>query len=55
MHGRFLLDEKKIRCLCLQDPVTVSPAKIYTRNDIVMMETYIAHSKKVSIFQKYKS
>ena len=42
VHGRRLQNEKKICRLCFQDPATVTPAKLYTRKEIVMMETYIA-------------
>ena len=42
VHGRRPLDEKKNFHLCLQDPVTVSPEKLYTRKELVMMETYIS-------------
>ena len=42
VHGRHLLHEKKICCLCLQDTATTTPEKLYTRKDIIMMETSIA-------------
>ena len=40
VHGRRTLDERKNCFLCLQDPSSVSPAKVYTINDLFMMETY---------------
>ena len=42
MYGRCPLYEKKICCLCFQDPDNVTPAKLYIREEIIMMETYIA-------------
>ena len=45
VHVRRPLDENKMCRLCFQDQATVSPAKIYTRKDIVMIE------KSISDFQ----
>ena len=42
MHLRRPLDKNKICGLCFQYPATVTPAKIYTRKELVMMEIYIA-------------
>ena len=42
VHGRLPQDENKIFRLCFQDPSTVTPEKLYTRKEPVMMETYIA-------------
>ena len=42
MHGRCPLDESKICRLCFQDPATITPAKKYTRKELVMMKTSIA-------------
>ena len=33
-------------CFCLQDPATVSPGKIYTRKELVMIESSIADFQK---------
>ena len=41
VHRRHSLDEKKMCRLCLQYPATMSPAKLYTRKELVMMETSI--------------
>ena len=41
VHGRRPLDENKIPCLCFQYPATVTHVKLYTRREIVMMETSI--------------
>ena len=46
VHGRRSLDEKKICCLCFQDPSNVIPAKLYTRKELVLMETSIADFHK---------
>ena len=42
MHGRRPLDENKCCRLCFQDRATVTTEKLYTRKELVMMETYIA-------------
>ena len=42
MHGRRQLDENKMFRLCLRDPDSVSPVKLYKRKYIFMMETSIA-------------
>ena len=42
MHRRRPLDENKICRLCFQDLATVTPAKLYTIKEIVMIETSIA-------------
>ena len=36
VHGRRPIDEKKIYHICLQDPATVSPAKIYTKESLLL-------------------
>ena len=41
VHGRRPLDEKKHLRLCFQDPDTVTPANLYTRKELAMMEKYI--------------
>ena len=41
VHGRRPLEEKKKFHWCFKDPATVTPAKIYTRKELVIMETYI--------------
>ena len=41
LHGRRSLDEENFFRLCLQYTATVSPATIYTRKELVSMETYI--------------
>ena len=41
VHVRFTLDENKICRLCLHDPTSVPPEKIYTRKKLIMMEKYI--------------
>ena len=41
LHGRRSLDKNKICCFCLQYLATVSPAKIYTRKELFMMDTSI--------------
>ena len=42
MHGRRPLDEWKTCLLCFQDTATVAPAELYTRKELVMMETSIS-------------
>ena len=42
VHGRLPLYEKNHFCLCLSDPASVPPEKLYTRKYLVIMETYIA-------------
>ena len=42
VHRRHPLDEKKTCSLCLCDPDSVTPTKLYTIKELVMMETYIA-------------
>ena len=42
VHGRRPVNESKFCSLCLQDPSTVPPLKLYTRKELVMMETSIA-------------
>ena len=44
VHVRHPIEEKNKIQLCLQDLDTVSPAKLYTRKQIVMMETSIVDS-----------
>ena len=46
VRERQPLDEKKICSLCLQDLDNVTHAKIYTRKELVMMETYISDFHK---------
>ena len=41
VHGRRPLDENK-NFLCLSDPDSVSPGKLYTRKNLLMTETYIS-------------
>ena len=42
MHGRRPLDEKKNSRLFFQDLDTVTPAKLYTRKELLVVERYIA-------------
>ena len=42
VHWRGPLDENKICLLCLQDPASMPPAKVYIKKDLAMMETSIA-------------
>ena len=42
MYGRRLVNENKFCCVCLQDPVYESPAKLYIRKEHVLVEKYIA-------------
>ena len=44
--GRRPLDEHKMFRLCFQYQDTVTPAKLYTGKDLVMMETSIADIHK---------
>ena len=39
VYGRWSLYEKKLCFLCLQDTASVTPAKIYTRKELVIMDT----------------
>ena len=41
MHVRHPSDKRKICRLCLQDPDTMSPAKLYIRKELVRIETSI--------------
>ena len=41
VHGRRQLDERKHSRLCLCDTDHLSPSKLYTRKELVIMETYI--------------
>ena len=41
MHGIRPLDERKICRFCFQDTDTVTLTKLYTRKELVVMETYI--------------
>ena len=42
-HGRIMLNDKKMCCKCKQDYVSEKPTKIYTRKELVMMETTISN------------
>ena len=41
-YGICPLDKNTFCQLCFQDPATVTPTKLYTIKELVMMETYIA-------------
>ena len=41
-HGRLPLTDKKMYCKCKQDSASEQSTKIYTRKEIVMMETTIS-------------
>ena len=41
VYGILPLYEKKLFCSCLQNPDYVPPVKLYTRKELVMIETYI--------------
>ena len=53
-HGRLPLDEKNFFPCVFQYPCTVTPAKLYTRKELIMMETSNADFHTSFIFQKYK-
>ena len=42
-HGRFLLTDTKSCCKCQQDTASGQSTKIYTRKELVMMETTISN------------
>ena len=42
-HGRLLLNDKKICLKCKQDTASEQSTKIYTRKELVMMETTISN------------
>ena len=46
MHVRRPLDENKTCCFFLSDTTYVPPAKLYTRNYLIMVETYIFEFRK---------
>ena len=41
-HGRIQLNDNKLSCMCKQDSSSEQSTKIYTRKEIVMMETTIS-------------
>ena len=46
-HGKLLLNDKKMFFKCKKDSASEQPTKIYTRKELVMMETtiYNFHTK----------
>ena len=42
-HGRLLLTDNKKNCKCRQDTASGKSTKIYTRKELVMMETTISN------------
>ena len=42
-HGRIMLNEKKMCCKCEQDYASEKSTKIYTRKELVIMETMISN------------
>ena len=54
-YGRLSLTDNKICCRCQQDTALVKSTKIYTRKELVMMETTISNfhtSFSISAFRK---
>ena len=43
LQGRLPLDETKMCCFCSQNLDSLTPTKVYTRKEFVMMEISIAH------------
>ena len=54
-HGKLPLTEKKSCRKCQQDTVSGKLTKIYTRKELVMMETTISNFRTSFIFQKFRS
>ena len=54
-HNRLPLTEKKICRECQQDTVSGKSTKMYTRKELVMMETTISNFRKSFIFQEFRS
>ena len=47
VHGRRLLEKNEKNCLCLQDPATMSPGKLYTIKNLAVVENiYCLFSRK---------
>ena len=42
LHGRRPIDEKKTCCFYFQDPATMTPVKLYTGKELVLMEKSVA-------------
>ena len=55
VHGRRPLDKRKICHMCFKDPATVTRTKLYTRKDLVMVETYIADFNTIIYIPEIKN
>ena len=54
VHGRCPLDENKWCHLCLQDPYYVPPVKLYTKKELVMIETSISEFHSILYITEIK-